>query len=267
MSFGWINAEEFSFNTLLLMDRWIFNTIARNTDPDLRNSLSIALAGNPAVHWYIVTKCPEQQEFYDNLVGNVPGILSRTGVREAEVKVLDELDWAVVCVYPEIMEGLPYIAEWDCERLLTLTDFTGKTVLDIGSGTGRLAFAAAPLARTVYAIEPVDQLREYLREKKRRLEVENLHVADGTILSIPFQDEFFDIVMSGHAVGEDHESEFREMMRVTRPGGFLIDCPGEDDRKQPDGPRKEMLALGFGYSHYLSKTGGDVYRYWLRKPG
>ena len=57
MSYGWIDAKQFSFNTLLLMDRWIFREIARNRRP-LPN-LGIALAGNPAVLWYVVSKCPE----------------------------------------------------------------------------------------------------------------------------------------------------------------------------------------------------------------
>ena len=30
--YGWIDATRFSFNTLLLMDRWIFRAIARDQD-------------------------------------------------------------------------------------------------------------------------------------------------------------------------------------------------------------------------------------------
>jgi len=55
------------------------------------------------------------------------------------------------------------------------------------------------------------------------------------------------------------------MSRITRPGGWIIDCPGEDDRKMPEGPKKELIRLGFSYSHYVSKTGGDVYRHWRQK--
>lgn len=35
---------------------------------------------------------------------------------------------------------------------------------------------------------------------------------------------------------------------------------GEDDKKR-EKPDQEMLKAGFEYSHYVSKTGGDVYRY------
>ena len=265
MSYGWIKAEDFSFNTLLLMDRWIFNTIAENRNPEFKNNLAIALAGNPAVMWYVTNKCPEQRENYELLVNEAKGSHSKESVRQAEIFVLNALDWAVVYVYPEIMEKLPYIRDWNDERLLSITDFTDKTVLDIGSGTGRLAFAAATIARTVYACEPVDRLREYMREKQKRLEIDNVYILDGSIDRLPFPNEFFDIVVSGHTAGDDCEAEWREMSRVTRPGGYVIDCPGEDDRKKPEGPLQGWIDLGFEYSHYVSKTGGDVYRYWKQK--
>jgi len=265
MSFGWIDAKLFSFNALLLMDRWIFNTIAKKQEPEFRKKLGIALAGNPAVSWYVVNKCPEQQEYYNTLISKAPSDCSEEETRDCEVYVLDALDWAVVYVYPEIMENLPYIKDWDNERLLSITDFNGKTVLDIGSGTGRLAFAAATVAKAVYACEPVDRLREYMREKQKRVKADNVHVLDGTVEMLPFPDESFDIVVSGHIVGDDYEAEWQEMSRVTKPGGYVIDCPGEDDRKKPEGPSKELIELGFEYSHYVSKTGGDVYRYWKQK--
>ena len=265
MSFHWINAADYSFNTLLLMDRWIFNVIAKNRNQEFRRNLAIALAGNPVVHLYIISKCPEQKEYYDTLVCEAPGNNSTKEIRNSEVYVLDALDSFVVYVYPEIMENLPYVKDWDKESLLSIADFKDKVVLDIGSGTGRLAFAAASVAKIVYASEPVDRLREYLREKQKRLNTGNVYILDGTIETIPFQNEFFDIVVSGHVFGDNYEAEWREMSRVTKSGGFVIDCPGEDDRKKPAGPSKEAIELGFEYSHYVSTSGGDVYRYWKQK--
>ena len=261
--YGWIDATQFSFNALLLMDRWIFRAIARNQNQEFGEKLGIALAGNPTVHWYIVNKCPERRDYYDTCTSTATGECSAQGVRDAEVYVLDALDAFVVYVYPELTESLPYVKDWDPQRLLEMADFGGKTVLDIGAGTGRLAFAAAPFARVVYASEPVDRLREYMREKAKRLKVENVRVLDGTIEELPFEDESFDVVMSGHVFGDDPDAEWHEMSRVTRPGGYVIDCPGEEHRKRP--LNEELVRLGFEYSHYVSRTGGDVYRYWKQK--
>jgi ubiquinone/menaquinone biosynthesis C-methylase UbiE len=147
-----------------------------------------------------------------------------------------------------------------------LADFKDKAVLDIGSGTGRLALAAAPLAMYVYASEPTVRFREYLKDKLKRLNIQNVYVIDGTIESLPFPDGSFDIVMSGHVIGDDYEAECREMGRVTKPGGWIVDCPGEDDRPNTEGMSSEMRDLGFSGSQYKSKNGGDVYRYRKQKP-
>jgi len=66
-----------------------------------------------------------------------------------------------------------------------------------------------------------------------------MFVVDGTVESLPFPDASFDIVMSGHVVGDDVQAEWQEMNRVTKPGGWIIDCAGEDDRKKPEGPAKK----------------------------
>lgn len=261
--YGWIDATQFSFNTLLLMDRWIFNAIARNKQPEFTKNLGISLSGNPAVYWYIINKCPEQEEYYTKVMEGLPHY-SKEEIRNAEVHVLDDLDAFVVYVFPELTDNLPYIKDWDPVRLLELTDFNNKTVLDIGAGTGRLAFAAAPLAKYVYASEPVDRMREFMREKAKKIKAENIYVIDGTVENLAFPDESFDIVMSGHVIGDDYDAELAEIERVIKPGGCIIDCPGEEHRNKSID--NELVQRGFKHSYYVSKTGGDVYRYLKQKP-
>jgi ubiquinone/menaquinone biosynthesis C-methylase UbiE len=104
-----------------------------------------------------------------------------------------------------------------------------------------------------------------MREKAKLRKLGNIRVLDGTIDELPFEDESFDIVMSGHVFGDNYDSEWGEMSRVTKPGGWVVDCPGEEHRKRP--LSEELVKLGFAYSHYTSRTGGDVYRYWKQKGG
>jgi SAM-dependent methyltransferase len=261
MPFGFIDPAEYSINCLTLMDRWIVRRIADNRSEAFRAALADVLANHPVLLWYVESKCPERREYFERQAENGRRDLRQLDLREVEMSLLASLDWAVVYVYPEAMERVGYM-DWDPQKLLSLTDFTNKYVLDVGSGTGRLAFAAAAVASHVWVTEPVDRLREYLREKKERLNVTNMSVVDATVTSIPFPDSMFDISMSGYVVGEDIEAELRELGRVTKPGGMVIDCPGEDDRKQPDGPNPDLVERGFCWSHYVSKYGGDVYRYW-----
>lgn len=156
-------------------------------------------------------------------------------------------------------EKCDFIYAWKKERLFELADFRGKTVLDVGSGSGRLAFAAAEKAKEVYASEPVDCLREYLRDRVRKEKIENVRVVDGMADSLAYPDNTFDIVMSGHVVGDDYDAELSEIFRVVKSGGWVLDCPGEESRKCV--PDTELLRRGFEEFHYTSPLGGDVYRY------
>lgn len=271
MSFNWINAEEFSINCILLMDRWILQQLVGlgdskkyDNNPEYRKALGIVLAYNPIIRWYFENKSPESVERVKKLVDNVPGNLSPNEVRKNEIQLLDMIDSFVVYVYPEIMnKACPYIRDWDKEKLLSIVDFTDKVVLDVGSGTGRLAFAACTKAKKVYAIEPVDRLREYMRDKIKNEGIDNVVVLDGTIEAIPFEDNTFDIAMSGHVMGKDYDKEISNLERIVKNGGYIINCMGEDDRKR-EKPDENLINAGFEYSHYVSKSGGDVYRYWKK---
>ena len=137
MSYGRIDAQAFSFNALLLMDTWIIRYISHKKDPEFNRKLAIALAANPVVCWYFESKCPDHGEYYSTLAESAPTGLSPEQVRECEIYLLGALETFIVYLYPAIMDELPYIKTWDKKRLLSTTDFTGKTVRDIGGGAGR----------------------------------------------------------------------------------------------------------------------------------
>jgi SAM-dependent methyltransferase len=265
MSFGWIDPESYSINSLLLMDTWIVRYLIEKSDKAFYNNLAIGLAYNPAILWYFKNKCPDLANRIDTLIAAVEPTLTPVQVHEAECWLLDKLDSFVVYVYPAAMEELPYIQLWEPSHLLSITDFQNKFVLDIGSGTGRLTLAAASQASLVYACEPVDRLREHLRAKLKQMNITNVYVVDGCLEELPFPDEFFDIVISGHIFGDDYQVEDTFMSRVVKPGGWIIDCPGEDEHLHPDGPKPQMLQLGYKSRSYHSALGGDVLQYYRQK--
>lgn len=257
LNLDWINVEDYSFNCVLLMERFQLRMLCTNRSANYTHHLGVSLKYNPAVAWYIVHLLPEKKSFVDKIIGNSPDNLSASQVRKSEIYVMADAEDFVTYTNPDIMNNnCKYISNWNTCRLLEMADFKNKTILDIGSGSGRLAFAAAKVAKEVYACEPVETLRNYLRNRSIQEGVHNIRITDGFMTSLPYPDTTFDIVMSGHVIGDDLDAELAEMSRVVKNGGWIIDCPGEDNIYAD----KELMKRGFEQLHYKGKF-GDVYRY------
>jgi len=234
----WINPNDYSFNAFLLFERFQINMIFKDGDwhkqapQDKKEKwarhMGIALSANPSVLWYLQRRAPECADIIKSLAANAPKIADASEVREAENNLLMGVQDFVIYTTPEVMaDSLEWIVGWDKNQLFDLVDLTGKTVLDIGAGTGRLTFAAAEKAAWVYASEPVGTMREFMRDKIKRERIKNVRVLDGLVTEIPFPDNIFDVVMSGHVVGDDYEAEVAELTRVCKNGGWLVDCRGD----------------------------------------
>lgn len=265
MALNWIDPNDYSFNAFLLMERFQIRLMMdagvwRNDHEEWKRSMGVALNANPGVRWYFARRCPECVPVLEQLTANAPTNADAEEVRRAEVYALQSVEDFTVYTTPEVMaEKCDFIRGWNKERLFELADFTGKTVLDVGAGSGRLTFAAAEKAAWVYASEPVGTLREFMRDKIAAEGIQNVRVLDGLVTELPFPDNTFDIVMSGHVVGDDYDCEIAELTRVCKPGGWLLDCPGDslEDMK----PSAEDTARGWEESHYVGSFGKDVYLY------
>ena len=257
---GWMNPEDYSFDCMLRMERFQIRWILENPNPEAKEALAIALKANPKAAWYFTQKCPEKAERVRALAAKAPEGLSAEQVRAAEIRTLGNYEDFVIYTTPEVMaEKCDFIYGWNKESLFEICDLKGKTVLDVGSGTGRLAFAAAEKAAFVTASEPVDALREFMRDEIARKGIRNMRVCDGLCDCLPFPDNSFDVVMSGHVVGDRFREEVDELTRVTKPGGWLLDVPG--DQHCRTGQNEQLLADGWEELAYPGTFGETTYRY------
>jgi SAM-dependent methyltransferase len=109
------------------------------------------------------------------------------------------------------------------EQLCDAADLhAGWNVLDVATGSGNAAIAAARLGCRAVGVDYVPALLERGRERAaaERLPVELL---DGDAEALPFEDGSFDAVTSvfGTMFAPDHEKTADELVRVCRPGGTI----------------------------------------------
>jgi SAM-dependent methyltransferase len=261
MPLNWINVKPLSFNVLLLLERvqlsWLPGWLPEEP-------LAIALHANPAVRWYLENKNPEIQPWVEAVCSQYAAENNSTAIREAEETVMVSLnDLLTYAVAPQNYADQEFLTYAD-DELLSLTDFSGKIVVDLGAGTGRLTFIAAKAgAKAVFAVEPVENLRRYIREEARKLSLSNVYTVDGIITRIPFYDDFADVVMGGHVFGDAMPEELAECERVVKTGGMIIFCPGSAAQ---EGKHHDFLAAhGFTHASFIEPPDLPVRKYWKQK--
>jgi demethylmenaquinone methyltransferase/2-methoxy-6-polyprenyl-1,4-benzoquinol methylase len=99
----------------------------------------------------------------------------------------------------------------------------GGRILDVGIGTGDIAFEALRLDPTVRIIG-VDFTLEMMEKGRNRDEAKRIGWCKANASRLPFHDKVFDAVASGFLIRNvnDVKSIFKEQMRVVKPGGCVV---------------------------------------------
>jgi ubiquinone/menaquinone biosynthesis C-methylase UbiE len=99
-------------------------------------------------------------------------------------------------------------------------------LLDIGTGTGLLALAAAPRVARVSALDVSPAMCRHLQDKFNRDGIGNVEVLVNSATHLPFGNDAVDVVLSNycfhHLRGSEKASALAEIRRVLRPGGRLV---------------------------------------------
>jgi len=130
------------------------------------------------------------------------------------------------------------------EQLIQAADLeAGSRVIDVATGSGNAAIAAARSGGDVVGIDYVPAL---LERGRRRVEAEGVSVdlLEGDAEAIPFGDASFDAAVSvfGSMFAPNHAKAASELARVTRPGGKIALATWT-----PDGFIGEMLKVVAGH--------------------
>jgi hypothetical protein len=226
--------------------------------------LGVVLAARPQIARFLIARCPSIGSCVETLIEKH----GRTAPAEEVAACGDEVVWTIadLIVYnkcPEVYDRLPF-HDWDFSEVTSLVDLAGKTVIDCGAGTGRVALEAAEMAGLVFAVEPVSRLRQFIRTKAQSVGLRNLYVVDGFGDHLPFPDSFADVIITSHALGWRLEGELAEFERVVRRPGVIVHCPGTAVRVEVE--QHEVLVAppwAYDYAEY-DEADGRKRKYWKR---
>jgi len=100
------------------------------------------------------------------------------------------------------------------------------SILDIATGTGKIALLAARRhpESDVVGVDFCAEMMAVARVIDRRFVDKRLHFVQGDALRLPFPDDTFDCLTIGFALRNvvSIDGLFREMVRVTKPGGRMV---------------------------------------------
>ena len=126
-----------------------------------------------------------------------------------------------------------HAAQWDVLRSLHSADATVEAalrdllgaplgrVLDVGTGTGRMAELFEPAADAVVALDNSPEMLRLARARLQRLAPGRVELVQGDFAELPFVDATFDTVLFHQVLhyAQSPEAVLAEAARVTRPGG------------------------------------------------
>ena len=127
-----------------------------------------------------------------------------------------------------------HAAQWDVLRSLHSADSTVEAalerllgserigrLLDVGTGTGRMAELFEPLADAVVALDNSPEMLRLARARLQHLAPGRVELVQGDFAALPLGDAGFDTVLFHQVLhyAQSPEAVLAEAARVTRPGG------------------------------------------------
>lgn len=226
-------------------------------------ALAATLHADPRLHRFLIARYPPVADFLSRLLAQHGPMPEPDLVVAREDLAWELADWIVYQREPGRYDAETHVA-WDTAAVTELVSLENQVVIDAGAGTGRVAFAVAPLADSVYAVEPVGALRRFIRQKAADSRIDNLYVLDGFLDAIPLPDGTADTLVTCQAIGWDLPAELTEIERVTTEGGVAIHLFGAAGATESVDPLDEQLSEA-GYACDPCETEDlHILRYWRR---
>lgn len=127
-------------------------------------------------------------------------------------------------------------------------------LLDVGTGTGRIAELFAPRASRVTAFDKSPEMLRIARTRLQHLPADGVELVQGDFTALPFADASFDTVLFHQVLhyAQEPEGVLAEAARVARPGGrvAVVDFAAHDREELRE--RHAHARLGFSDEQMLA---------------
>ncbi len=187
-----------------------------------KRELAAVLHANSDIKRFLITKHPAIASFIIEIMNDYGAAVDQEQLNS----YIDLLVWELGLMLvsnkcPEEYDNRASL-HWELDEIISITPLNGKTVIDVGAGTGNIAFSVVKQSRIVFAVEPVARFREFMRQKAKQNGISNLFVIDGLLHEIPLPTNSVDVLITANAIGWSFDEELKEIERVVQPDGYAI---------------------------------------------
>lgn len=144
----------------------------------------------------------------------------------------------------------------------SITPIAGQRILDLGSGTGRLVTLLRSHTSKIIGLDISHAMLKVAMDKLEHAGCGNWAVASADHRNIPFEDQSFDLVISGWSIcylvdwnritwTSELDNAFIEIRRVLKPGGMIVIIETQGTGFETPHPPEHLAE----YFQYLNKAG------------
>lgn len=191
-----------------------------------KRALAAVLHAYYTIHQFLTTKNPAISPYLTEIMNEYGPARDQAQLTEFIDRVIWDHtigQWLVRNKHPEETDLRARAGFWSFDEITSITPLNEKKIIDLGAGTGNIAFTIVKESGVVFAIEPNTSLREFMRKKAKQNGITNLFVMDGFSHEIPLPRDSIDVLISSNAIGfGDLDEELEEIEHVVKPADYAI---------------------------------------------
>jgi SAM-dependent methyltransferase len=237
-----------------------------------KRELAAVLHSHHALRRFLITKNPVISLFITEIVNDHGPARDQEQLNEFVDRVVWDHaigQWLIANKHPEETDLRGRAGYWSLDEITSITSLNEKVVIDVGAGTGNIAFTVVEQSGVVFAVEPVTSLREFMRNKAKRNGIANLFVMDGLSHEIPLPRDSVDVLITSNVIGlGDLDEELVEIERVVKSEGYAIHLIRHPSKSKVEPIHQTLTSSKWNYQFEevnlaaYKLNGGIKIKYW-----